>query len=126
MKKRIFAGVTMFIMAGLLIIACGKSGSYTSTTTPPTTPTNPPVTNGSAVTMSMTAFAPGSISVPAGTTVTWTNNDNMVHTVTSNTGDFDSGNVQPGGTFSHTFTATGTFNYKCLIHANMTGVVIVQ
>jgi plastocyanin len=76
-------------------------------------------------------FSPPQITVKAGTTVIWTNDDTVGHTVTSGTrgnpsGLFDSGDVPAGGTFSFTFTEPGTYNYYCKIHPGMDGVVIVE
>ncbi len=79
------------------------------------------------------AFSPGSISVRAGTTVMWTNDEASAvpHTVTSGTpnapsGMFDSGTLNPGQTFQFTFTTPGTFAYFCRIHgAAMTGTITV-
>lgn len=62
------------------------------------------------------------ITVPVGTTVTWTNQDFATHTVTSETGFFDSGGLSP---FSHTFTKVGVFRYRCSIHSQMAGTVTV-
>ena len=72
------------------------------------------------------AFAPASVSVNAGDTVTWTNNDAGVpHTATADGGAFNSGTLASGASFSHTFTAAGTFAYHCNIHPSMTGTVVV-
>ncbi len=87
------------------------------------------------------AYSPNPLIVSAGTTVTWTNNDSTVHTVTHSDGlgctpgnaltpaerEFDSGFLGLGGTFEHTFNTTGTFDYVCTIGAHtMRGTVIVQ
>jgi plastocyanin len=82
------------------------------------------------------AFSPNPINVKVGGTVTWTNKDTQMHTVVSGTGStdpnkgkvFDSGLttlIQPGKTFSHTFTAAGVIPYFCQIHPNMVGKIIV-
>ncbi len=71
------------------------------------------------------AFTPASITVTAGTTIKWTNKDAITHTVTSNTGVFDSQNVNAGGTYSYTFATVGTYPYHCTIHPSMTGSVVV-
>jgi plastocyanin len=71
------------------------------------------------------AFQPGSVSVPAGSTVTWRNTGNAPHTVTAFNGAFDSGTLSPGGSFSETFSAPGVFMYHCEIHPNMVGTVQV-
>ncbi|MFI5219157.1 MAG: cupredoxin domain-containing protein [Bacteroidia bacterium] len=75
--------------------------------------------------MQSNAFTPGTRTVTVNTTVTWTNKDGAAHTVTSSsfTG---SGNIASGGTFNHTFTAAGTYDYHCALHSNMNGKVIVQ
>jgi plastocyanin len=73
------------------------------------------------------AFTPKTITVPVGTTVRWTNNGNAPHTVTSTSSPkaFDSGTLNSGDTFQHTFTTAGQFPYRCNIHPFMTGMVIV-
>jgi len=74
------------------------------------------------------AFTPANITVTKGTKVTWTNKDNVIHTVTSKPGApeaFDSGNLTEGGTFSFTFNKVGTYNYFCQPHPQMTGTVTV-
>lgn len=78
------------------------------------------------VTILNMAYNPVSITVPANTNVTWTNNDDSPHTVTSNTGLFTSGMLNKGMTFSYKFTSAGIFQYYCTLHPNMTGTIIVQ
>jgi plastocyanin len=68
------------------------------------------------IAMSSVTFAPRTLSVKAGTTITWTNAESIPHTVTANDRSFDSGVLQEGGTFSHMFDAPGTFEYICAIH----------
>ena len=72
-------------------------------------------------------FSPGTITVKKGTAVTWTNNDQVAHTVTESDGQQgpSSGNVAPGASYSFTFNTVGTFKYRCTIHASMTGTVMV-
>jgi plastocyanin len=71
------------------------------------------------------AFVPDPIVVPLGTTVRWTNVGAADHTVTSDTALFDSGVIQPGGSFQYTFNALGNYGYFCSLHPGMTGTVIV-
>jgi plastocyanin len=71
------------------------------------------------------AYTPSTITVTAGTTVTWTNKDGVAHTVTS-AGNFDSGSIGSNGTWSHQFTTAGTFQYVCTFHASMNGTVKVN
>ncbi len=73
------------------------------------------------------AFVPPEISVSSeGNIVSWTNDDSIEHTVTSDDGSFDSGPISPGDTFDNTFDSPGEFGYHCSIHPFMTGVVIVE
>jgi len=82
-------------------------------------------TSGNAVTIVDFGFNPGTITVKAGTTVTWTNTG-VTHTVTSNTGLFDSGHLGSGDTFTFTFSKAGTYAYHCAIHSAMEGEVTVS
>src|SRR5574341_1112351 len=75
-------------------------------------------------------FTPGNLTIAVGTSVTWTNNGSTTHTVTSGTpgspsGLFDSGNRNPGQTFTRTFTQPGIFPYFCRIHTSMTATITV-
>ncbi|HEX8559719.1 MAG TPA: plastocyanin/azurin family copper-binding protein [Pyrinomonadaceae bacterium] len=71
-------------------------------------------------------FLPAVLNVPAGTKVTWVNKGSKAHTVVSNEKLFDSGLVNVGGEFSHTFTAPGAYLYHCAPHAKMVGRIVVQ
>jgi plastocyanin len=71
------------------------------------------------------AYDPGTIEIEAGTTVTWTNNDTVPHTVSQVGGGFESGKMDPGATFSFTFDSPGTYEYFCQFHPNMKATVIV-
>jgi plastocyanin len=79
-----------------------------------------------SVTIQNFAFAPASISVAAGSTVTWTNKDAVAHTSTSDATGWDSGALAQNASFSHKFDTPGTFTYHCLFHPNMTGTVTVH
>jgi plastocyanin len=70
-------------------------------------------------------FVPSVVRVAAGTTVVWRNEDNMPHTVTGRDGSWDSGMIQPGGTYSRKFDRTGTFAFYCVPHPDMKGSVVV-
>lgn len=71
------------------------------------------------------AFEPAAITVQTGDTVVWTNSGHASHTVTQDTGGFDSGILAPGATFSLTFTRAGTFAYHCNVHPTMHGTITV-
>src|SRR5918997_1899322 len=71
------------------------------------------------------AFEPGTLTVPAGATVTWTNSGARPHTVTADDGSYDSGRLDPGEQFSQTFDQPGTFTYFCGFHPDMQGSIVV-
>jgi plastocyanin len=71
-------------------------------------------------------FQPSRIEITTGTTVEWTNNDAVEHTVTATDRSFDSGNIAPGATWRYTFTKPGTYSFFCIVHPFMKGVVIVK
>lgn len=87
-----------------------------------------PATAGARVAMTDNRFGPGAITVPAGTTIAWTNQGANIHTVTSLDGLFDSGAVMPGTSFAYTFARPGTYRVICRQHLlnGMAGVVTVQ
>ena len=71
------------------------------------------------------AFDPAQLAVPAGATVTWTNQGVAPHTVTADDGSFESGRIAPGGTFSQRFDAPGRFTYVCAFHPGMAAAIVV-
>jgi plastocyanin len=83
--------------------------------------------SGAEVKIDNFSFGPASVTVPAGTTVTWTNNDDVPHVVTSDDNKmFKSKALDTDDRFSFTFTKPGTYNYYCAIHPKMTAKVVVQ
>jgi plastocyanin len=66
------------------------------------------------------------IEIEVGTTVEWKNNDPLLHSVTADNKSFDSGVIQPGKTYRHTFTRAGTFRFHCVPHPFMTGTIVVK
>ncbi len=82
-------------------------------------------TEPAAVSIVDLTFEPPIIEVDAGTTVTWTNDDGIGHTVTAREGEFDSGVLESGDSFAQTFSEPGTFEYFCAIHPSMAGTVTV-
>ena len=71
-------------------------------------------------------FAPDRLIVKAGTTVTWRNEDDIPHTVASETRLFKSSALDTDDTFSFTFTEPGSYAYFCSLHPRMTGTVVVE
>lgn len=135
----------MRYVIGLIAIALIAAAAYgvagrnnnednnTNTSPPPASQTTDNQTNGdqqtaetNKVTINNLTFTPADISVKKGETVTWTNNDSVVHTVEFETDDLeDSGNLQPGDTYRLAFNDEGTFNYTCGLHPQMNGTVSV-
>lgn len=73
------------------------------------------------------SFAPANLSIEAGTTVRWVNEDAIAHNTTSSTaGLWNSGNLQPDATFQRTFNDSGSFPYTCTIHPGMSGTITVN
>jgi plastocyanin len=72
------------------------------------------------------SFAPATISVSAGTTITWTNRDDIPHTVVSDDKVFKSKVLDTDEKFSYTFSKIGTYPYFCSVHPKMTGKVVVE
>ena len=72
------------------------------------------------------SFGPGAVTVAMGTTITWTNRDDIPHTVVSTDGVFKSKVLDTDEKFSFTFSKAGTYPYFCSIHPKMTGKVVVQ
>ena len=146
MRKLMLAGILLMALSLVLVLAgcstttpaatptptpiASPTPAATLTPTPIASPTLTPITTPTPahdnVDISGFAFVPSTLTVSVGTTVTWTNNDSVSHTVTSNDNLFESGNLAKGATFSHTFNQKGTFNYHCSIHPSMTGKIIVE
>ena len=73
------------------------------------------------------SFGPATVTIPAGTTITWTNNDDVPHVVSSDDNKmFKSKALDTDDRFSFTFTKPGTYNYYCAIHPKMVAKIVVQ
>jgi plastocyanin len=81
--------------------------------------------DGPAVTIDNFTFAPAELTVKVGTTVTWTNHDDIPHTVVS-AGKFRSKALDTDNSFSFTFTSAGEYKYFCSLHPHMTGTIKVE
>lgn len=150
MSMRRFLKPAPALAIGLLVLAvvvaagCGSSSNSggsnaPAASTPASTATGGGTKGGAAtVTMKGFAFSPHILTIKAGTTVTWTNDDSVPHNVVSAdsisltaapTSMFNSGTMSPGATFSFTFSKAGTYYYVCTIHktiAAMHAEVVVQ
>jgi plastocyanin len=133
--------LALVVLVALLVAGCSSSGSASSSTSS-TPATSAGSNSGSSVTLKSLMFMPEVLTIKVGTKVTWRNDEPITHTVTSGrvTGlDKTSGlrtGQQPDGvfnarlkgkgdTFSHTFTAPGTYSYYCDIHFGMNAKVVV-
>ena len=116
-------------MVGTVLVTAGNEpppppAPTTTTTTPP--PTDPPPPPGPTdVTIIDFGYAPDTLSVPVGTTVTWRNAGDAPHTVTAYDATFDSGFLAAGDRFERTFSTAGTFDYFCTLHPDMVGRIVV-
>jgi plastocyanin len=72
------------------------------------------------------AFQPNRLEITSGTTILWTNNGQVIHTVSAENREFDSGPIEPGQRRSITFTRPGTFSFHCTPHPFMRGVIVVR
>jgi plastocyanin len=115
MKNRIASVVSLILVFSTILVSCSKSGTNNSL---------PPAPN--TVSIVNMAFTPATITVTAGTTVTWNNNDDMTHTVTADDDSYDSGNIAAGRSFTKTFSVVGTYPYHCTIHPSMTATIVVN
>lgn len=104
----------------LLLASCSAGQSATPAATQAA-----PSTNEVQVTIEGFAYHSADLSIPIGTTVTWTNKDGAPHTSTSDDGLWDSGALSQGDSYSHTFDQAGIFNYHCTIHTSIKGTITV-
>jgi len=71
-------------------------------------------------------FSPSRLEIGAGTAITWTNNDPLVHTITADDGSWDSGPIEPGKTWTRTFAQPGEYAIHCTPHPFMKAIVVVR
>jgi plastocyanin len=116
-----FASLAMPVIIAMLLLFAGSP----SVTASNSSNDQPSGANG-AVKIDNFVFGPQTITVPVGTTVTWTNSDDIPHTSVSTDGVFKSKVMDTDEKFSYTFTKPGTYPYYCSIHPKMTGKVVVQ
>lgn len=143
---RSFIQVALALSAGVLAVstamACGDDKTATPAATQvvptatatstqpaqsPTVDATEPAGGATTVTIANFAFDPDPITVPAGSTVTWTNTDSAPHRIVGTTaGGFSAGTAKQGESVEATFDKAGEFPYICEIHPSMKGTVIVQ
>lgn len=121
--RHTLAALTLLAAAGVLAVGCG-GGDNSSGGGPTTSGAGTPA-SGTAVAIDNFAFSPATLNVKMGQQVTWTNKQDVAHTVTADGGTFD--HPMPlDATFSFTFPKAGTFAYHCTIHPFMKGTIVVS
>ena len=113
--KRLLIFTAFLLLLGTLISFGNKDAAAESTNSA-----------AGAVKIDNFSFTPSTVTVPVGTTVTWTNSDDIPHTVVSDDKVFKSKVLDTDEKFSYTFTKPGTYPYFCSIHPKMTGQIVVQ
>jgi len=113
----------LICLAALLVIAAGLL--LPGQASPGASPQEKPASS-AEVKIDNFSFGPATLTISVGTKVTWTNRDDIPHTVVSDDKLFKSAVLDTDEKFSYTFTKAGTYPYFCSIHPKMTGKVIVQ
>jgi plastocyanin len=116
MKKMWIVGLATTVMIAMLLLAG----------TPSVAANDQPAGASADVKIDNFSFGPQTLTVSVGTTVVWTNRDDIPHTVVSADGVFKSKVRDTDEKFSYTFTKAGTYPYFCSVHPKMTGKVVVQ
>ena len=123
------------VLSAAVFAACGgddeSAGSGSATTSTTSSDTTSKESGSSEVSVKQFAFDPASLEVESGSTVTWSNSDQILHTVTAGTPEspseeFHEEMPEAGATASHTFDDPGTYEYFCSRHNFMKGTVIVK
>lgn len=142
---------TAAFFTALFLVGCNKTSNYPAMTGPSTgtqvqaapvasqmphmnmtnktsAPTIGPTatTNANEILIENFSFKPATLSVKAGTKVTWVNHDDEPHTATDDDQRFNSKTLDTNDQFSFTFTQPGTYNYFCALHPKMRGQIIVK
>jgi plastocyanin len=115
-KKMWIAGLATTVMIAMLLLAG----------TPSVAANDQPAGASADVKIDNFSFGPQTLTVSVGTTVVWTNRDDIPHTVVSTDGAFKSKVRDTDEKFSYTFTKAGTYPYFCSVHPKMTGKIVVQ
>lgn len=141
-----FARISVLVLAASLALfgltSCGDATPTGILTPDVRQPNNPqvPVSTGTinrlppgaavpnkiVVSIDNFVFAPQTLTIAKGTTVSWVNHDDVPHTVRSTDKKFTSGTLDTDDSYSYTFAEPGTYEYFCTVHTHMTGTVIVK
>jgi len=116
-KANVWITGLVAIMVALLLLFAASPGVLAN---------DQPSPGNVAVAIDNFSFGPQTLTIPVGATVTWTNRDDIPHTVVSTDGVFKSKVRDTDEDFSYTFTKAGTYPYFCSVHPKMTGKIVVQ
>ena len=111
-------GIAAIIL--VIAMAAGRSGQFGSATAEEKPPAEV------AVKIDNFTFSPNTLTLKVGSTIRWTNHDDIPHNVVSEDKSFKSKVLDTDQQFSYTFTKPGTYTYFCSIHPKMTGKIVVQ
>jgi plastocyanin len=112
-----FASLAVPVIVAMLLLLAGS---------PKVNANNQPSAANTEVKIDNFSFGPQTVKIPVGATVTWTNRDDIPHTIVSTDGVFKSKVRDTDEKFSYTFTKAGTYSYYCSVHPKMTGQIVVQ
>lgn len=119
MKKTLWS-LGIATVAILIAVAAGRSRTFGAAAAPQTPAAE------TAVKIDNFSFSPSTVAVPVGSTVRWTNHDDVPHNVVNDDKSIKSKTLDTDENFSYTFTKPGTYSYFCSIHPRMTGKIVVQ
>jgi plastocyanin len=125
--RRLVGSLLLVAAVAIIAAACNGTGpaAYGGPASTAATTTAATTTAANVASIRGFSFQPGVLKVKVGAKVTWTNGDTVAHTVSADNKSFASNHLQPGGSFSFTFTRPGTYAYHCAIHPSMHGSVVV-
>lgn len=113
----------LWILAIVLVLILAETGNQSKAFA---ASANTPAATDAIVKIDNFSFSPASLTVPVGTTVRWTNADDIPHTVVSDDKVFKSKALDTDEQFTYTFTKPGTYGYFCGLHPKMTAQIVVQ
>ena len=116
----------LFAFAALAVSLLGAQGTPPATSPAPSASPAPNASPAVVVHMKNFAFVPQSVTIHAGQSVKWINDDSVSHSATANDHSWNSGELDNGQSWTYAFSAAGTYQYFCDDHAFMKGTVIVQ
>ena len=121
-RVRIIALITVMVLLALAVIL-GLSSALARNDN---SVAHPAIANTNDVSIVDFNFQPNVVTITVGSSVSWTNSGTFTHTVTSDTGVWDSGDIGPGQSFIQTFDKPGQYLYHCIHHPSMKGMVVVE